>query len=243
MSTITTKRSSSRSPDQMRPVSLEVGYTRHAEGSCLVCFGSTWVLCNATVEEKLPPFLRDSRQGWVTAEYSMLPRATLTRTQRERGQVNGRTQEIQRLIGRSLRSTVSLKALGERQIIVDCDVLQADGGTRTAAITGSYVALALAVNKLYQEGKLKAMPQMTPIAAVSCGIIGGQAMLDLDYIEDAGAEVDANFVINHERKIVEIQGTAEAKAFSENELYQMLELAHAGVAQLLELQSQALDGR
>ncbi len=242
MSTSTILRHNGRTVDQLRHIELEVGYLRHAEGSCLVRFGDTWVICTATVEERLPPFLKDSRQGWVTAEYCMLPRATTTRTNREsaRGQVSGRTQEIQRLIGRSLRAAVDLKALGERQIIIDCDVIQADGGTRTAAITGGFVALCQALRGLHNAGKLKCLPLVAQVAAVSCGIVRGQAMLDLEYEEDSKADVDANFVMNGGGKIIEIQGTAESQAFSEEQLQQMLSLAKQGITQLLELQKQAL---
>ncbi len=204
-------RPSGRAHDQLRAVSLELDVARHAEGSCLVKFGDTHVLCVATVEERVPPFLRNSGKGWVTAEYGMLPRSTNTRSPREaaRGKQSGRTQEIQRLIGRSLRAVTRLDALGERQVILDCDVLQADGGTRTASITGAYVALHHALSKLVESGALPKLPLREPVAAVSCGIVGGTALLDLDYVEDSGAQADANFVLSGSGGIVEVQVTAE----------------------------------
>jgi ribonuclease PH len=235
-------RSFNRSSDQMRPVSLEVGVAKYAEGSCLVKFGDTHVLCTASIDEKVPSFLRNTGLGWVTAEYGMLPRATMERTDREaaKGKQSGRTQEIQRLIGRSLRAVVDRKALGEIQIKVDCDVLQADGGTRTASITGGYVALGLACRFLMKTGKLKANPLLTSVAAVSCGIYKGEPILDLDYAEDSDAEVDANFVLTGAGGIVEIQGTAEQKPFSEAQFNALLRLAQKGIGELTKKQNEAL---
>ena len=235
-------RPSGRAPDQMRELRFEPGFTRHAEGSCLVSFGDTRVLCTASVEDKVPPFLRGKGQGWVTAEYGMLPRATHTRGNREaaKGKQSGRTQEIQRLIGRSLRAVVELPKLGERQIIVDCDVIQADGGTRTAAISGGWVALRIAVNKLLASKGLPADPIRTQVAAVSCGIHQGAAVLDLDYVEDSAAEADSNFVLTGKGGIVEVQATAETRVFGQARLIAMLELARHGAAQLFEAQRQAL---
>ena len=234
-------RPSGRSADQMRAVSLEPGFAKHAEGSCLVRFGDTHVLVTASLEEKVPPFLRNSGQGWVTAEYGMLPRSTHTRTDREaaRGKQSGRTQEIQRLIGRSLRSVTDLKALGERQIKIDCDVLQADGGTRTAAITGAWVALHQAVFPLVKARGI-AFPIRDHVAAVSCGIAGGASVLDLDYAEDSGCDVDANFVMTGDGKLVEVQGTAERDPFAEAQLLAMLALARKGVGELVALQKMAV---
>ena len=235
-------RPSGRAPDALRAVSLEPGFAKHAEGSCLVRFGDTHVLCTASVEERVPPFLRNTGRGWVTAEYGMLPRSTGSRTPREaaRGRQTGRTQEIQRLIGRSLRAVTDLKALGERQITLDCDVLQADGGTRTASITGAYVALRLALEGLVADGTIAASPLTDQVAAVSCGLWRGQAVLDLDYAEDSTAAADANFVLTGTGGIVEIQGTAEEEPFAEADFHAMLELAKAGVAELVRLQRQAL---
>jgi ribonuclease PH len=226
----------------MRPVSLEPGFSKYAEGSCLARFGDTHVLCTASVEERVPPFLRNTGSGWVTAEYGMLPRATSTRTDREasRGKQSGRTQEIQRLIGRSLRAVTDLKALGERQIRIDCDVLQADGGTRTAAITGSYVALHVALQKLVDGKLIPAMPLTDAVAAVSCGIHNGIAVLDLDYIEDSTAHADANFVLTGTGGIVEVQATAEQSPFDETRFARMLELAHKGIGELVTAQRVAL---
>jgi ribonuclease PH len=237
-------RPSGRAPDALRAVSLEPGYAKYAEGSCLVRFGDTHVLCTASVDEKVPPFLRNSGSGWVTAEYGMLPRSTHTRTDREaaRGRQSGRTQEIQRLIGRSLRTVTDLKALGERQIKVDCDVLQADGGTRTAAITGSWVALRLALHKLAKTGVLGHIPLTDHVAAVSCGVVNGAPVLDLDYAEDSSAEADANFVFTGAGAIVEVQGTAERVAFSEEVFFKMLGLARQGISQLVLLQKKAIGG-
>ena len=235
-------RPSGRADDALRPISLEIGFSKYAEGSCLARFGDTHVLCTASLEEKVPPFLRNSGSGWVTAEYGMLPRATATRTDREasRGRQSGRTQEIQRLIGRSLRAVTDLKALGERQIRIDCDVLQADGGTRTAAITGSYVALHIALRKLVEGKALAALPLSDAVAAVSCGIHDGAAVLDLDYAEDSTAQADANFVLTGVGGIVEIQATAEKSPFDEGRFGRMLELARKGIAELCAAQRRAL---
>lgn len=235
-------RSSGRRPDQLRPVSFEVGFTKHAEGSCLAKFGDTHVLCTATIEEKVPPFLRNKGTGWVTAEYGMLPRSTHSRMDREaaRGKQSGRTQEIQRLIGRALRSVVDLKLLGERQITIDCDVIQADGGTRTAAISGAYIALHRALQKLVQDGKLGSLPLSHQVAAISCGIVEGVAVLDLDYNEDSTAQVDANFVLTDAGAIIEVQTTAEDKPFEESFLFEMMSLARQGVSEITALQKKAL---
>lgn len=235
-------RPSGRAPDQMRDVVIEVGVSRYAEGSCLVAFGHTRVLCTATVEEKVPPFLRNTGSGWITAEYSMLPRATQTRTPREvsRGKPSGRTHEIQRLIGRSLRAVCELDGLGERQIIVDCDVLEADGGTRTASITGGYVALHQALDRLVRAGELPRLPLREEVAAVSCGIVGGEAVLDLDYAEDSAAEADANFVLSGSGGIVEIQVTAEHFPIGEVQFDAMRRLAARGIADLVRRQREAL---
>jgi ribonuclease PH len=235
-------RPSGRTPSTMRAVTLETGVTKYAEGSCLAKFGDTHVLCTATIEERVPPWMRNSGKGWVTAEYGMLPRSTHTRTDREaaRGKQSGRTQEIQRLIGRSLRAVTDLVALGERQIKLDCDVLQADGGTRTAGITGSYVALHLALGKLVTAGLLPAMPLTDSVAAISCGVCGGAPVLDLDYTEDSAAETDANFVLTGSGKIIEIQATAEGAPFDEASFTAMLGLARAGIAELTRLQLAAL---
>jgi ribonuclease PH len=235
-------RPSGRAADQLRPVSLEPGFSKYAEGSCLVRFGDTHVLCTASLDERVPPFLRGGGSGWVTAEYGMLPRSTHTRTEREaaRGKQSGRTQEIQRLIGRSLRSITDLKAFGERQIKIDCDVLQADGGTRTASITGSYVALHLALRKLVDARALAALPLLDSVAAISCGIHQGEAVLDLDYAEDSTAEADANFVLTATGKLVEIQATAESHPFEEPMFARMLVLARKGIAELTRLQRRAV---
>ncbi len=235
-------RPSGRSPDQMRAVTLETGFSPYAEGSCLARFGDTHVLCNATVEERVPPWMRNSGRGWVTAEYGMLPRSTHERTDREaaRGKQSGRTQEIQRLIGRALRAVVDLEALGERQIRVDCDVIQADGGTRTASITGAWVALKIATDGLMRSGALGKDPITGSIAAISCGLYEGAAVLDLDYAEDSNAEADANFVLTGEGGIVEIQGTAEKDPFSEAAFLELLELAKKGVGELTTAQRMAL---
>ena len=235
-------RPSGRNPNQLRPVALEVGVSKHAEGSCLVRCGDTHVLCTASVEDRLPPWLRDKGHGWVTAEYGMLPRSTNSRTNREavRGGQSGRTHEIQRLIGRSLRAITDLKGLGEIQIRLDCDVLQADGGTRTAAITGAYVALHRALDKLVSLGLVKKLPLLDQVAAVSCGIYKDVPLLDLDYDEDSGAEVDGNFVIAGNGGLIEIQTTAEKKPFSEQRFHTMLALARQGTAELMALQRRAL---
>jgi ribonuclease PH len=235
-------RPSGRAADQLRAISFESGFTRHAEGAVLVRCGDTHVLCTASVEETIPPFLRGKGQGWVTAEYGMLPRSTHTRQAREaaRGKQSGRTQEIQRLIGRSLRAIVDLKALGERTVTLDCDVLQADGGTRTAAITGSYLALAQACAALQKRGALSRNPLHGQIAAISVGVFNGAAVLDLDYAEDSQAETDMNVVMNSGGAFVEIQGTAEGHAFRRHELDALLDLATAGLAQIFALQLQAV---
>jgi ribonuclease PH len=235
-------RPSKRAPDEMRKVTFERGVARYAEGSCLVRFGETHVLCAASLEDKPPPWLRGQGRGWVTAEYSMLPRATLTRTKREAatGRVSGRTQEIQRLIGRSLRAVVDLPKLGERQITIDCDVLQADGGTRTASITGAWVALRDCINWMVQRSILKDSPLRDHVAAVSCGVVGKEAVIDLDYAEDSTAETDANFVMTGAGGLVEVQGSAEGAPFSEAELLQMLALARGGIGQLVGMQKAAI---
>ena len=235
-------RPSGRAPDQMRAITLEPGFTRHAEGSCLVSFGDTRVLCTASIESNLPPFLRGKGQGWVTAEYGMLPRATHTRGRREAaaGKQSGRTQEIQRLIGRSLRAVVDLAALGERQIMVDCDVIQADGGTRTAAISGAWVALRIAVNKVIAEASLPRDPIVKKVAAVSCGMHQGAAVLDLDYREDSSAGSDGNFVLTDDNQIVEAQISAEGDTFDEEALLRLLRLARIGCGEIFEAQERAV---
>jgi ribonuclease PH len=235
-------RPSKRRPDELRAVSLERGVARYAEGSCLVKFGDTHVLCAATLEERGPPWLRGTGRGWVTAEYSMLPRATLERTRREStaGKPSGRTQEIQRLIGRSLRAVVDLAVLGEKQIIVDCDVLQADGGTRTAAITGAWVALHDCLAWMHGRSMIASMPLRDHVAAVSCGIFNGTPVLDLDYAEDSNCGTDANFVMTGGGGIVEVQGTAEGAPFSEEELTTLLRLARAGIGDLVSMQKAAI---
>ena len=235
-------RSGGRAADQLRPVRITRGFTIHAEGSVLIEFGLTRVLCTASVEDKVPPHKRGSGEGWVTAEYGMLPRATHTRGDREaaRGKQSGRTQEIQRLIGRSLRAVFDLKALGERTIHLDCDVLQADGGTRTAAITGAFVAAQDAVNQLMSTGKLAASPVTGPVAAISVGIVEGTPLLDLEYVEDVSCDTDMNVVMTGAGHYVEVQGTAEGVAFTRSEMDQLLRLAEKGIAELVELQSRAL---
>jgi ribonuclease PH len=235
-------RPSKRAANEMRKVMFERGVARYAEGSCLVRFGDTHVLCAASLEEKPPPWLRGQGRGWVTAEYSMLPRATSTRTKRESsiGRVSGRTQEIQRLIGRSLRAVVDLPRLGERQITIDCDVLQADGGTRTASITGAWIALRDCLNWMKQRSILRDSPLKDHVAAVSCGVVGGAALIDLDYAEDSTAETDANFVMTGSGGLVEVQGSAEGAPFSEAELLQMIALARVGIGQLVGLQKAAI---
>jgi len=234
-------RPSGRAPDQMRTLGFEAGFTKHAEGSCLVSFGETRVLVTASVEEKVPPFLRGKGQGWVTAEYGMLPRATHTRGNREaaKGKQSGRTQEIQRLIGRSLRAVVDMKKLGERQIVVDCDVIQADGGTRTASISGAWVALRIAIDKLMERGVLADDPISGQVAAVSCGIYEGTPVLDLDYVEDSNAHSDGNFVLTGQGAIIEAQLTAEGATFDEEALLRLLRLARMGCEDIFREQMKA----
>ena len=235
-------RPSNRATDELRRVSLERGFSKHAEGSCLVRFGDTHVLCTASLEERVPPWLRGSGKGWVTAEYSMLPRATTERNRREvtSGKQSGRTMEIQRLIGRSMRSVVDMESLGEYLITLDCDVLQADGGTRTASITGAWVALHDCISWMADRSMVKKSVLNDHVAAISCGIYEGTAVLDLDYAEDSAAETDANFVMTGSGGIVEVQGTAEGSPFSEDELQQLLTLAKAGIAKLVDLQKLAI---
>ena len=237
-------RPSGRAPDELRAVKLTRGYTLHAEGSVLVEFGATKVLCTASVEDRVPPFLRGQGSGWVTGEYGMLPRSTGQRTPREaaRGRQGGRTQEIQRLIGRCLRAVMNLEGLGERTITIDCDVIQADGGTRTASITGGYVALVDAVDHCVAQGRLKRSPIVGQVAAVSVGIFRGEPVLDLDYAEDAEAETDMNVVMNEASAFIEVQGTAEGHAFRREELDALLDLARLGIGGLLEMQRAALEG-
>ena len=235
-------RPSGRAPDEMRAIEIQTGYTKHAEGSVLVSFGDTRVIVTASVEEKVPPFLRGKAQGWVTAEYSMLPRATHTRGSREaaKGKQSGRTQEIQRLIGRSLRAVTNLSKLGERQVVLDCDVIQADGGTRTAAISGAWVALRLAVDKLMAAGTITEDPIESKVAAVSCGIHNGTPVLDLDYIEDSAADADANFVLLEGGKIAEVQATAEGACYDEEGLLRLLRLARLGCDRIFAAQDAAV---
>ena len=235
-------RPSGRKLDQMRAVTIEPGVMRHAEGSCLITMGGTRVLCSATVEDRPPPFLKGTGQGWVTAEYGMLPRATTTRNRREAvsGKQGGRTQEIQRLIGRSLRAGIDKLALGERQIVIDCDVIEADGGTRCAAITGGFVALALALRRLKTVGALLSDPVMDHVAAVSCGIFAGQPVLDLDYAEDSQAGVDGNFVMTGGARLIEVQMSAEGGTFSRAQMEDLLGLAEAGTAALVAAQKAAM---
>jgi ribonuclease PH len=235
-------RPSGRNLDQLRPVSIETGFTKHAEGSCLIKIGETHVLCNATIEDRVPSFIRGSGLGWVTAEYGMLPRATNTRMRREAaaGKQGGRTVEIQRLIGRSLRAGVDRVALGERQITVDCDVLQADGGTRCAAITGGWVALRLAVNKLMKVGDVISDPLVDPVAAISCGIYAGQPVLDLDYPEDSEAGVDGNFIMTGSGQLIEVQMSAEGSTYSRDQMNQLMDLAEKGVGELVAAQLAAI---
>src|SRR6478609_8418593 len=239
---MTFPREGGRAADSLRPVSITRRYTRYAEGSVLVAFGDTKVLCTASVEEKVPPHKRGSGEGWVTAEYGMLPRATHTRGDREaaRGKQSGRTQEIQRLIGRSLRAVFDLKKLGERTITLDCDVLQADGGTRTAAITGAFVAAQDAVNKLVAAGKLAESPVLGPVAAISVGIVDGTPLLDLEYVEDVACDTDMNVVMTGAGHYVEVQGTAEGAAFTRAEMDELLRLAEKGIGELVVLQRAAL---
>ncbi|WP_085906434.1 ribonuclease PH [Kiloniella majae] len=237
-------RPSGRTPDQMRQVTIETNFSKHAEGSCLIKFGDTHVLCTASVEDSTPPWLRNSGKGWITAEYGMLPRATHSRSSREaaRGKQSGRTQEIQRLIGRSLRAVADMSGFGERQIKIDCDVLQADGGTRTASITGGFVALHLAFQHMKKLGMIEEIPLTDHVAAISCGIFEGTPVLDLDYPEDSNAQADSNFVLTGGLGVVEIQGTAEEKPFSRDEFNALLDLAEKGVSELVELQKQAISG-
>ena len=238
-------RHSQRTDDQMRLVTIETGINRYAEGSCLIGFGNTKVLVTASVEESIPGWMRGKGQGWVTAEYGMLPRATNTRGRREAavGKQTGRTQEIQRLIGRSLRAVVDLKALGERQVVLDCDVIQADGGTRTAAITGAWVAAHDAVTKLLESGKLTQSPIIAEVAAISVGIVGTQPMLDLEYREDVACDTDMNVVMTGAGHFIEVQGTAEGAAFSRKEMDQLLDLAEKGISELIAMQKQALQNK
>jgi ribonuclease PH len=233
-------RPSKRAPDELRAVSLQRNVARYAEGSCLVKFGNTHVLCTASLEDKPPQWLRGQGKGWITAEYSMLPRATHTRTRRETSKPSGRTQEIQRLIGRSLRAVTNLQGMGERQITLDCDVIQADGGTRTAAITGAWVALHDCLKWMHGRSMFKEMPLKEHVAAISCGIYKGVPVLDLDYDEDSNAHTDGNFVITGSGGLVEVQATAEGAVFSEDELSQLLKLARGGVDQLVALQKEAI---
>ena len=234
-------RPSKRTPDQMREVSVERGFSRHAEGSCLIKFGNTHVLCTASLEERIPPWLRGKGEGWVTAEYGMLPRSTHDRMRREAtaGKQSGRTSEIQRLIGRSLRAVVDMKELGERQITVDCDVIQADGGTRTASITGGYIALRDCISWMKERSMVTDAVLKDNVAAISCGIYKGTPVIDLDYDEDSAAETDANFVMTGKGGIVEIQGTAEGETFSRDELNQLMDLASSGIADLVKLQNES----
>lgn len=233
-------RADGRSPAQLRPVSFELNTALHAEGSCIVSFGDTRVWCTASVDENLPRWRKDSGEGWVTGEYRMLPRATDTRTRREGDKIKGRTAEIQRLIGRSLRAAVDFEALGPRVITIDCDVLAADGGTRTAAITGGFVAMALAIRGLMKQGVIKKNPFIHTVAAVSVGIVRGEPLLDLPYVEDVAADTDMNVVMTGTGSFIEVQGTAEAAPYSRAELNSLLDLAETGCAQLVELQHQAL---
>jgi ribonuclease PH len=235
-------RPSGRASDELRQIILEPGYSKHAEGSCMARFGDTHVLCTASLDSGVPPWMRNSGKGWVTAEYGMLPRSTHSRMGREaaRGKQSGRTQEIQRLIGRSLRAVTDMEAMGERQIKVDCDVIQADGGTRTAAITGGFVALQQCFQSMLDEGLVEKLPLLTEVAGISCGLYKGQPVLDLDYAEDSNADADANFVMTGDGGIVEIQGTAETDPFTEPEFLELMRLARAGVGKLVTLQRAAL---
>ena len=235
-------RSDGRAPDQMRPVVITPNFTKHAEGSALIDVGDTRVICTASVQEKVPPFLYKTGRGWITAEYGMLPRATSERTEREasRGKQGGRTMEIQRLIGRSLRASVNPELLGERTVWIDCDVIQADGGTRTAAITGSFVALALALGRFYVDGKMSSWPVTSFVAAISVGLLGGVPSLDLNYEEDSKAGVDMNVVATDKGRFVELQGTGESATFTEEEMNALLALARSGIAQLIEKQREVL---
>jgi len=240
---MSTPRHDGRAVDALRPITIETGFTKWAEGSVLCAFGDTKVLCNATVDEQIPRWMKGQGKGWVTAEYSMLPRSTDSRNSREsvRGKLGGRTHEISRLIGRSLRAAVDLKALGERQIMLDCDVIQADGGTRTASITGAYVALSLAIKTLKKKGLVRKDPVIQPLAAVSVGIVDGRGVLDLDYPEDQNAETDMNLVMTADGGIVEVQGTAEKKPFTRDELTTMLDLGQKGIMELIAAQIAAIE--
>lgn len=238
-------RTDKRRADQMRPVEIQTGYLKTAEGSALITVGNTRVLCAASIEDSVPQFLRGTGKGWVTAEYAMLPRATLKRTPREvsKGKPSGRTHEIQRLIGRSLRAVVDLELLGERSVLVDCDVIQADGGTRTASITGAYVALAMAIGQLVKFGAIKKNPLVESVAATSVGIVGGEPMIDLDYEEDSRADVDMNLVMTGSGKFVEVQATAEHHPFDDAQLSRLIELARAGIGELMQIQERVIAGR
>ena len=234
-------RSFNRKNDALRPITLEPGVNKYAEGSCLANFGYTKIMCTASIEDKVPPFLRGKRRGWVTAEYAMLPRATDIRTKRERDKMSARSAEIQRLIGRSLRTTVNMNSIGERTIILDCDVMQADGGTRTASVTGAYIALAMAIRNFQKRGIFSKDPLTGGVAAVSVGIREGQALLDLDFEEDSSCCVDMNLVMTGEGKFVEMQGTAEKQAFSEEELQSMITLGKKGIQEIQELQKKSVE--
>ena len=235
-------RPSGRQYDELRPLTIDINVTMHAEGSCLVRYGNTHVLCTASVEEQVPNFLRGKNSGWITAEYGMLPRATHNRVRREaaQGKQTGRTQEIQRLIGRSLRAITDLEALGERQIILDCDVIQADGGTRTASITGGFVALYLALQSLSKRHMIARNPIEYPVAAVSCGVVDGELVLDLDYVEDSAAEADANFVMTERGEVVEVQLTGEARPLTKDQTHAMFTLAEKGIHEIIAIQRQVL---
>jgi len=236
-------RANGRKPAELREITLTPNVSEYAEGSCLASFGKTRVLCTATLEKRVPPFLRNTGKGWITAEYGMLPRSTHSRMDREsaKGKQSGRTQEIQRLIGRSLRSAVNLSAIGENQIIIDCDVINADGGTRTAAITGGFVALHLALQQMHKQRIIRALPIRDNIAAISCGVVNGEPVVDLDYMEDSGADADANFVFTGKGDFIEVQGTAEREPFSHETLMRLIELAKGACAELVQLQNRALD--
>jgi len=236
------KRHDGRLPNQLREIAVTKDYSKHAEGACLIGFGDTKVICTASVEESVPPFLKNTGSGWVTAEYGMLPRSTNVRIQREKNMNSGRTMEIQRLIGRSLRCVVDLKKLGERTIKIDCDVIQADGGTRTASITGGFIALALALKRLKKESVFSEIPLIDYVAAISAGITNGHMLLDLDYEEDSKADMDMNVVMVGKEKFVEIQGTGEGKSFSKGELDKLLDMAKSGIKQLIDIQKKQLKG-
>ncbi len=235
-------RHNKRTPLQMREISFEINYTKHAEGSCLVKVGDTWVLCTASIDERVPPFLRNKGQGWITAEYNMLPRATHERVTRDivKGRQSGRTLEIQRLISRSLRAALNLQLLGERQITIDCDVLQADGGTRTAAINGGYVALQIALRSLNKSGLMHRIPILRHVSAISCGVVKGDVLVDLDYNEDSNADVDANFVFTSENKFVEVQYTGEKNTFDQETMIKMLDAAKSSCLEIIEKQKAAI---